>query len=383
MPVESEFDEAASESDLDSVAVSDDQQIENHGFGAILGHLGKLFGGGGSSDSGSEGGNEEGGDSNTGGGIDIGSIMNMVKGLFGHGGESLVDEADLDEATIATPDSFVSELDEAGGEEEDQVEQDMDQPEFVSEDAEVMPESDDESTIIEEEIPNEENIPIPNLQGGADDDCTSVKGRCTTSCTGGTFRSGLCPGAASVRCCVPNGTPNPPPSSGNKRGSIKNSGLSTAPSYRRGCPVTPDKLSEITFPYLDINGNRKTQTSLIVSSSVANEFLDIMQDLYNAGFRLAEPVLGYACRPNTSNPGAFSNHSWGLAVDINPQQNPYYNPRTGQIVGKRSHINRRSVKGQPGVIDEGGAVVKAFTSRGWQWGGSWTSVKDYMHFEKK
>jgi D-alanyl-D-alanine carboxypeptidase len=29
---------------------------------------------------------------------------------------------------------------------------------------------------------------------------------------------------------------------------------------------------------------------------------------------------------------------------------------------------------------EGDAVVAAFASIGWEWGGNWVSLKDYQHF---
>ena len=35
-----------------------------------------------------------------------------------------------------------------------------------------------------------------------------------------------------------------------------------------------------------------------------------------------------------------------------------------------------------GMIKKGDACYKAFTSRGWKWGGNWKNSKDYQHFEK-
>ena len=32
------------------------------------------------------------------------------------------------------------------------------------------------------------------------------------------------------------------------------------------------------------------------------------------------------------------------------------------------------------MIHSGDAVVQAFASVGWRWGGYWISVKDYQHF---
>ncbi len=32
------------------------------------------------------------------------------------------------------------------------------------------------------------------------------------------------------------------------------------------------------------------------------------------------------------------------------------------------------------MIEPNDVVVKAFTSIGWKWGGSWSSLKDFQHF---
>jgi len=34
----------------------------------------------------------------------------------------------------------------------------------------------------------------------------------------------------------------------------------------------------------------------------------------------------------------------------------------------------------PGMIHAGDAVVRAFASVGWGWGGAWSGDKDYQHF---
>jgi hypothetical protein len=68
---------------------------------------------------------------------------------------------------------------------------------------------------------------------------------------------------------------------------------------------------------------------------------------------------GYACRPiaGTQTP---SNHSWGLAVDINSQANP-------MGAAFKSNIPP--------------AVVKMWWECGFYWGGWYRSRKDAMHFE--
>jgi hypothetical protein len=37
---------------------------------------------------------------------------------------------------------------------------------------------------------------------------------------------------------------------------------------------------------------------------------------------------------------------------------------------------------RPGMAVPGGALVRAFASVGWLWGGRWTASPDYQHFSK-
>jgi len=72
----------------------------------------------------------------------------------------------------------------------------------------------------------------------------------------------------------------------------------------------------------------------------------------------------------------LSNHAYGRAIDINPLQNPYV---------KGDVVLPRGAKYDPkaeGTLSADSPIVKAFLERGWAWGGSWNSLKDYQHFEK-
>lgn len=73
----------------------------------------------------------------------------------------------------------------------------------------------------------------------------------------------------------------------------------------------------------------------------------------------------------------ISAHSYGLAIDINPMQNPHIKNGTSKPVNAKYDIN------EPGTILKGSRIVNEFKKRGWQWGGTWRSSKDYQHFEKK
>ena len=70
--------------------------------------------------------------------------------------------------------------------------------------------------------------------------------------------------------------------------------------------------------------------------------------------------------------------TYGLAVDLNPSQNPY---RHGNLVLPElasAYLDRDRVR--PGMIRPGDVVTKAFAAIGWTWGGTWQSPTDHMHF---
>ena len=78
-----------------------------------------------------------------------------------------------------------------------------------------------------------------------------------------------------------------------------------------------------------------------------------------------------------SGTGSWSNHAYGLAVDINPNENPYVGCGMTRSKARLTYMDRSRVR--PGMVTP--AVVKAFAEIGWEWGGSWKgSTKDYMHF---
>ena len=77
----------------------------------------------------------------------------------------------------------------------------------------------------------------------------------------------------------------------------------------------------------------------------------------------------------------LSMHARGLAVDINPLYNPYVRGSRVEPASGAAYADR--TRTCPYYIRKGDACHAAFTRRGWRWGGSWNSVQDYQHFEKK
>jgi hypothetical protein len=169
-------------------------------------------------------------------------------------------------------------------------------------------------------------------------------------------------------------------------------------NWHPGCPVGLDDLRHLQVGYWDFE-DRVRSGPLIVHEKVASDVLRVFRRLFMAGFpihRIALPrayrpprridwfstmnrTAAFNCRPATGNTASLSHHSYGWAIDINPLQNPY--------VRSDGSVLRRAVKPyvdrslrEPGMIHPAGVVVRSFARIGWEWGGDWVTLKDYMHF---
>lgn len=76
------------------------------------------------------------------------------------------------------------------------------------------------------------------------------------------------------------------------------------------------------------------------------------------------------------NSGTPSWHMRGLALDINPRENPAFHR------GRISPPDGKFVSGSPGTLSDTSQVVGFLKSRGWKWGARWRRVQDRQHFEK-
>ncbi|SEB90820.1 D-alanyl-D-alanine carboxypeptidase [Nocardioides exalbidus] len=167
-------------------------------------------------------------------------------------------------------------------------------------------------------------------------------------------------------------------------------------TWQEGCPVAASDLAWVRVVFWGFDAQRHTG-ELLVNSAVADDLVQVFRTLYRVRFpqeRLAiartydpdAPSTGdgnetsaFVCRPST---GAtyFSQHAYGLAIDIDSFQNPY---QKGDVVLPElasSYLRRDRVRA--GMITPDGPVVRAFARIGWEWGGSWRSSKDYMHFSQ-
>lgn len=142
-----------------------------------------------------------------------------------------------------------------------------------------------------------------------------------------------------------------------------------------GIPTTEAEmqkyLTTITININDANGN-KTTRNLKVHKAVASDVQQIFDQIQASGFRI-KSVGAYSWRGAAASNNR-SHHSYGVAIDINPNEN--YMIKNGSIISGsfwKPGQNEYS-------ITSNGPVVRAFASKGWSWGGNWNSSKDYMHF---
>src|SRR3954465_10160127 len=171
--------------------------------------------------------------------------------------------------------------------------------------------------------------------------------------------------------------------------------------WHKGCPVGLSGLRLLSVSHRGWDG--KTHTGrLIVNANAAQPLRRTFRRLYRLRFpirhmRIADfygpeqqrpedgdVTASFECRQAAASPctggtgtGSWSMHAYGLAVDVNPGENPYVG--CGQ---SRDPLTRRFFappRRRKGLV--AARAIQAFASAGWGWGGSWVGdTKDYMHF---
>jgi hypothetical protein len=175
-------------------------------------------------------------------------------------------------------------------------------------------------------------------------------------------------------------------------------------TWSPGCPVPLDDLRVLHFNYWGFGGNVE-RGPMVVNASVADDVLWVFHQLFNARFPIKRVALAtpfrphsfaqhrritshrsvtasFNCRPVVTALGpadTFSQHSYGLAIDLNPLQNPYVTS-DGFVRNRAAEPYLDRTRQLEGMIHEGDVVFRSFAAIGWSWGGDWSGDKDYMHF---
>jgi len=184
-----------------------------------------------------------------------------------------------------------------------------------------------------------------------------------------------------------------------------------------GAPVPCDRLRLLKFTYLGFDGQTHDDAEMVVMDAVADHALAAFVALRAKRFPIASVKLmdhfegdddAATAHNNTSSfnvrrvagppagGGSISLHAYGVAIDLNPLQNPYItytnrpHPEEGARDGVRpsrrisidppaatDYVRRTPLR--PGMAEE---VVALFAAHGFaEWGGRWKNPIDYQHFQ--
>lgn len=177
-------------------------------------------------------------------------------------------------------------------------------------------------------------------------------------------------------------------------GAPENASVLARSTWTEDCPVPLGELTYITVSFWGFDETAHTG-ELIVHASAADDLTAVMAKLFAAKFPIEEMRIvtqadvdadptgdgnvtsSFVCRTVTGGT-SYSQHAFGLAIDINPFHNPY---QRGDLVLPElatDYTDRGRVL--PGMVTRGDVVEQAFAEIGWTWGGDWNSLKDYQHF---
>lgn len=169
-------------------------------------------------------------------------------------------------------------------------------------------------------------------------------------------------------------------------------------SWKPDCPVPLEDLAYVQVTHWNFN-HETVNGELLYHKNLALEIVEIFKDLFEADFPIEKMVLidnydanddlsmednnssAFCFRAMTGKLSVYSMHSYGGTIDLNPKQNPYV--KGNIILPKGSEVFCDRTLNTPGLIKEDDCCYQAFIKRGYTWGGHWSSLKDYQHFEKR
>ncbi len=190
----------------------------------------------------------------------------------------------------------------------------------------------------------------------------------------------------------------PPPAGGRYRSTVSPvpADVLARSTWSAGCPVTLADLRYVTVSFVGFDGRAHTG-ELIVHRTAAAGMVRVFRRIFRARFPIERMVVttvaerdmpptgddnttgAFNCR-SAAGSSHWSQHAYGLALDVNPFMNPYVKRDITLPELARTYRDRADVR--PGMITSGDAVVRAFAAEGWTWGGRWKSLKDFMHFSR-
>ena len=169
-------------------------------------------------------------------------------------------------------------------------------------------------------------------------------------------------------------------------------------TWHPDCPVAPEQLRRVELDYVGFD-NQIHRGALVVNEAVVADVIAIFGELVRQRYPIAKMqtvehypkaddelsmednnTSAFNCRPMPSGT-SWSLHAYGRAIDVNPLINPYIT-KAGDLQPKTAAAYLDRSRTDPGILHAGDPAVRAFTDRGWIWGGGWHNPIDYQHFEQ-
>ena len=171
-------------------------------------------------------------------------------------------------------------------------------------------------------------------------------------------------------------------------------------SYKTDCTIPYEDLRYISVLYYNFENQIQTG-EIICNKAIAKDLVEIFYELYCNQYQIDKIRLvdeynaddDLSCADNNTScfnfrtvdgSNTLSKHAQGVAIDINPFQNPYVTYPNGKErispAGSEPYADRSS--GLSHMITEDDLCYKLFIEHGFTWGGHWKTLKDYQHFQK-
>lgn len=171
-------------------------------------------------------------------------------------------------------------------------------------------------------------------------------------------------------------------------------------TYKENPYIGRDDLRHVRALHHDYDGQIHIG-EMICNKLIADRVVKILRQLYDESYPIQMMLLPDVFNANdeeqmcANNSSCFcyrviagstklSKHARGLAVDINTLYNPYYKDlEDGTRIVQPSIASAYCDRTQSFQykIDHDDLCFKLFTAAGFEWGGDWTTCKDYQHFE--
>ncbi len=163
--------------------------------------------------------------------------------------------------------------------------------------------------------------------------------------------------------------------------------------WNHNCHVKFTDLALLGISYIDFVGHQK-EGEMLVHKSVKDATLAIFEELYQLRFPIhqmetIDKFQGDDKKSMAANNSSCFNfrkiagtnrlsiHSYGLAIDINPKQNPCISEGKIHPADGSDYLNRDIQR--PGMVEP---IVDIFKRNGFEvWGGEWKEPIDYHHFQ--